>query len=111
MKTRDTLVVAQSQDVLDQFKIAYEGRANFEDVTRLLDISIYKHPETRVSVGEELTELMPENTHQHISMILPPKEGESDQDWKLRAWCHPVISIMTPSYTNALAVTVNGVYL
>lgn len=101
-RTRETLIVAKTKVDLDRAFHAYGG--GFVDVTDLIDRKHYTTHLSRSAVGTQMAKLMPKETHQRIGIVVPIRSGESDRDWEVRCWMHELISILTPSYQNSVAI-------
>lgn len=96
MKSREALIVAVSEEALKHY-VNYVGMADVQDITALMEPTQYGSL-PRAGVSVELTKKMPQDTHQRVSVIMPRKEDESIDDWTLRVWTHPIISIISSSF-------------
>lgn len=106
MKSREVLVVAVTEDALKAY-IEFTGMSNVQDITALMEPSQYGQ-KPRVGVAVELTEKMPEDTHQRVSVIMPREEGESVDEWVRRVWSHPIISIISSSFKLQIPISGGG---
>jgi hypothetical protein len=103
MSKRDAIIITQTQEDLEHVKAAYPSMT-FVDITDLIDLT--KYPTlTRSGIGAELFKLMPAETHQRVSVILPLGEGEVDEVWRIRTLVHPILSILASSFDSVVAVT------
>lgn len=103
MRARKVIVVVESDEDY-QYLRNESPNLTLVNVTELIDLS--KYPELpRAGIGERLSESMPKDSHQFVCVVLAKEPDESDDAWEIRAWSHPVISIMIYGFQHSVCFT------